>query len=71
MLNVLPEPAATIVALAAFTGVRKSELGKPINLDALAADVIVTLVTKAGVRWHGWHAFRRITDESSSAQSCR
>jgi integrase len=26
MLNVLPEPAATIVAVAAFTGVRKSEL---------------------------------------------
>jgi integrase len=125
MLNVLPEPASTIVALAAFTGVRKSELrgllwenydgervvisqsyrrghalepktrqsrapvpilaqlaqrischrtlsggpakgwmfpspaGKPINLDALAADVIVPLVTKAGVQWHGWHAFRR------------
>jgi integrase len=33
--------------------------GKPINLDALAADVIVPLVTRAGVRWHGWHAFRR------------
>ena len=125
MLNVLPEPASTIVAVAAFTGVRKGELrgfvwenyngeqvmisqsfwrghalepktrqsratvpvvaqlarrldshrclsgspanglifpspaGKPINLDALAADVIVPLVTKAGVRWHGWHAFRR------------
>jgi integrase len=125
MLNLLPEPAATIVALAAFTGVRKSELrgllwenydggqvlisqsywrghalepktrqsrapvpiiaqlaqrinchrtlsggpakgwmfpspaGKPINLDALAADVIVPLVTKAAVQWHGWHAFRR------------
>jgi integrase len=125
MLRVLPEPAATIVAVAAFTGVRKGELrgflwenydgeqvlisqsfwrghaleprtrqskapvpviaqlvqrldllrllsgnpanglmfpspaGKPINLDALAADVIVPLVTKAGVRWHGWHAFRR------------
>jgi integrase len=125
MLNLLPEPAATIVALAAFTGVRKSELrgllwenydggqvlisqsywrghalepktrqsrapvpiiaqlaqrinchrtvsggpakgwmfpspaGMPINLDALAADVIVPLVTKAGVQWHGWHAFRR------------
>jgi integrase len=125
MLNLLPEPAATIVALAAFTGVRKSELrgllwenydggqvlisqsywrghalepktrqsrapvpiiaqlaqrinchrtlsggpakgwmfpspaGKPINLDALPADVIVPLVTKAAVQWHGWHAFRR------------
>jgi integrase len=125
MLRVLPEPAATIVSVAAFTGVRKGELrgvlwenydgaqvlisqsfwrghtlepktrqskapvpviaqlaqrlgrhrcfsgnpanglmflspvGKPINLDALAADVIVPLVTKAGIRWHGWHAFRR------------
>jgi integrase len=125
MLNVLPEPAATIIAVAAFTGVRKGELrgflwenydgeqvlisqsfwrghalepktrqsrapvpvilqlagrldlhrrlsgspanglmfpgpvGKPINLDALAADVIVPLLTKAGIAWHGWHAFRR------------
>jgi integrase len=124
MLKVLPEPASTITAVAAFTGVRKGELrgflwenydgqqvlisqsfwrghalepktresrapvpviaqlarildlhrcvsgnpgcgvmfasqaGKPINLDALARDVIVPLVTKAGVRWHGWHAFR-------------
>jgi integrase len=125
MLNVLPEPATTIVAVAAFTGVRKGELrgflwenydgeqvlisqsfwrghvlepktrksrapvpiiaqlaqrlnfhrtvsgnpanglmfrsqtGKPINLDALAADIIVPAVSKAGVQWHGWHAFRR------------
>jgi integrase len=125
MLNVLPEPAATIVAVAAFTGVRKGELlgflwenydgeqvlisqsswrghvlepktrlskalvpviaqwahpldchrtqsvipanglifpsqaGKPINLDALAAGVIVPAFIKAGIRWHGWHAFRR------------
>jgi len=125
MLKVLPEPASTIVAVAAFTGVRKGELrgflwenyegeqvlisqsiwrghalepktrqskapvpviaplarrldlhrclsgnpanglmflspvGKPVNLDALAADVILPLVTKAGVQWHGWHAFRR------------
>lgn len=125
MLNVLPEPAATIVAIAAFTGVRRGELrgllwenydgeqalvsqsfwrghrldpktrqskapvpviaqlarrldwhrqvsgnpanglmfpgpvGKPINLDALAADVIVPVLTKAGVQWHGWHAYRR------------
>src|SRR5260370_21806502 len=36
-----------------------SPVGKPVNLDALAADVIVPLVTKAGVRWRGWHAFRR------------
>jgi integrase len=125
MLNVLPEPAATIVAAAAFTGARKSEVrgflwenydgeqiyisqsfwrghalepktrkskapvpvvaqlaqrlelhrslsgnpangfmfpspaGKPVNMDALARDVIVPLATKAGVQWHGWHAFRR------------
>jgi integrase len=125
MLKVLPEPTSTIVAVAAFTGVRKGDLrgllwenydgekimisqsfwrghalepktrqskapvpvvaqlarllnshrclsgnpanglifvspvGKPINLDALAADVIVPLVIKAGVQWHGWHAFRR------------
>jgi len=125
MLRVLPEPASTIVAVAAFTGVRKGELrgllwenyegeqvlvsqsfwrghalepktrqskapvpvitqlaqrldrhrcfsgnpanglmflspvGKPVNLDALAADVIVPLVNKAGIEWHGWHGFRR------------
>ena len=125
MLSVLPEPAATIVAAAAFTGARKSEVrgflwenydgeqiyisqsfwrghalepktrkskapvpivaqlaqrleshrclsgnpangfmfpspaGKPVNMDALARDVIVPLATKAGVQWHGWHAFRR------------
>jgi integrase len=125
ILQVLPEPARTIVAVAAFTGVRKGELrgflwenydgeqvlvsqsfwrghalepktqqskarvpviaelarlldshrclsgnpanglmfvspvGKPVNLGALAANVIVPLVTKAGVRWRGWHAFRR------------
>jgi integrase len=125
MLHVLPESASTIIAVAAFTGIRKGELrgllwenydglqvlisqsfwrghalepktrqskapvpviaqlakrldlhrsssgnpanglmfpspaGKPINLDALAANTIVPLVTKAGVRWQGWHAFRR------------
>lgn len=36
-----------------------SPAGKPINLDALAADVIVPLMIKAGIEWHGWHAFRR------------
>ena len=125
MLDVLPEPAATIVAAAAFTGARKGEVrgflwenydrgqilvsqsfwrghalepktrkskatvpviaqlaqrlelhrsrsgnpangfmfpsatGKPVNMDALARDVIVPLARKASVRWHGWHAFRR------------
>jgi integrase len=125
MLTVLPGPAATIVAAAAFTGARKGEVrgflwenydgeqiyisqsfwrghalepktrkskapvpviaqlaqrlqlhrslsgnpakgfmfsspaGKPVNMDALARDVILPLATKAGVQWHGWHAFRR------------
>jgi hypothetical protein len=30
-----------------------SPAGKPVNLDVLAANVIVPLVTKAGVQWHG------------------
>ncbi|HXY49075.1 MAG TPA: tyrosine-type recombinase/integrase [Terriglobales bacterium] len=125
MLHVLPEPAATIVAAAAFTGARKGELrgfrwegydgeqirisqsywrshrqepktrksrapvpvitqlaerlnlhrelsgnpssglifqspaGKPMNLDALARDVIRPALNKHGLEWHGWHAFRR------------
>jgi len=125
MLNVLPEPAATVVATAAFTGVREGELrgllwenyegeqiritqsvwrsyiqepktnkstapvpiigvlaerlnlhralagnptaglvfasaaGKPLNLDALARDVIRPTLDKANLEWHGWHAFRR------------
>lgn len=37
----------------------RSPTGKPVNMDALARDVIVPLATKAGVQWHGWHAFRR------------
>src|SRR5262249_30139877 len=36
-----------------------SSVGMPINLDALTANTIVPLVMKAGVRWQGWHAFRR------------
>src|SRR5208283_2790949 len=125
MLNVLSEPAATIVAAAAFTGGRKGELrgfrwedydgeqirisqsywrghvqepktkkskapvpviaqlaerlkvhhslsgnpccglmfpgptGAPINLDKLASDVIRPTLEKAGLAWHGRHAFRR------------
>jgi integrase len=125
MLRVLPEPAATIVAAAAYTGARKGELrgflwenyggeeiricqsywrghaqepktknsrapvpviaqladrlnlhrelvgnpaaglmfsgpeGTPINLDALVWDVIRPALNKAGLPWHGWHAFRR------------
>ena len=125
MLKVLPEPASTIVAVAAFTGVRKGELrgllwenydgeqvlvsqsfwrghalepktrqskapvpvimqlaqrldghrcfsgnpsngfmflspvGKPVNLDALVVDVIVPLLNEVGIKWRGWHGFRR------------
>jgi integrase len=125
MLNILPEPAATIVAAAAFMGARKGELrgllwedydseqirisqsywrghvqepktkksmtpvpviaqlserlnlhrvlrgnpirglmfsspeGKPLNLDALTADVIRPVLKGQGLQWHGWHAFRR------------
>ena len=35
------------------------QAGKPIDLDALAAEVILPAFTKAGIRWQGWHAFRR------------
>jgi len=125
MLAILPEPAATVVATAAFTGARKgeirgftwqnydgseirveksvwrshvdepkrpkskgaipvvaqlkllleqhwercgktrqrlifaNELGNPMNLEALAADVIQPALEKANLAWHGWHAFRR------------
>lgn len=125
MLAVLPEPAATVVAAAAFTGARKGELrgllwesydgselqvkhsvwrshigepkspksqgtipiiaplrvlldrhrarcgkpdhgfifsnakGQPMNLEALAIDVVRPAIEKAGLSWHGWHAFRR------------
>jgi integrase len=125
MLTALPEPAATVVATAAFTGARKGEIrgllwenydgceigimtsvwrshveepkrprskgsipvvaqlktmlerhraacgnpssgfvfadasGKPMNLEALARDVIRPALDKSGVEWHGWHAFRR------------
>ena len=33
--------------------------GKPINLNALVADVIRPALQNAGLEWHGWHAFRR------------
>lgn len=125
MLAILPEPAATIVAAAAFTGARKgeirgftwenydgseirveksvwrshvdepkrpkskgaipvitqlklrldqhwercgrprsgfifsSELGDPMNLEALAVDVVRPALEKNHLKWHGWHAFRR------------
>jgi integrase len=125
MLAILPEPTATVVATAAFTGARKgeirgftwqnydgpeirveksvwrshvdepkrpkskgaipviaqlkllldqhwercgrprngfifsNELGNPMNLEALAVDVIRPALEKANLAWHGWHAFRR------------
>jgi integrase len=125
MMRILPEPASTAVALAAFTGFREGELrgalwenytgdeirvtkavwrghvkgpkskaGKapvpviaqlaaklneyreqcgspksgwmfpdssanPRCLDDLARDVIRPVLEKAGLAWHGWHAFRR------------
>jgi integrase len=125
MLNILQEPAATIVAAFSFTGARKGEVrgfhwedydgeqiriarsywrshelepktkksmapvpvivqlserlnlhrvllgnpetglmfpspeGKPINLDVLARDVIRPTLERHGLRWYGWHAFRR------------
>ena len=125
MINVLTEPAATVVATAAFTGVREGELrgllwedydgeqiritqsvwrkhiqepktkksaasvpiiprlaerlelhralmgnptsglvfpnsvGKPMCMARLARDIIRPAFLKAGLQWHGWHAFRR------------
>jgi integrase len=125
MIEVLPEPAATVVALASFSGLRKGELrgldwenydseqisvtqsiwhgqaeepktpasmapvpvipklgerlnslrklqgnpqhgpmfpnsvGKPMCLDKLVRNVIRPTLDKAGIKWHGWHAFRR------------
>jgi integrase len=125
MLKMLPEPAATVVAAASFTGARKGELRgfrwedydgeqirisqsywrshrqepktrkscapvpviaqlaerlnlhrelsgnpssglifqsparEPMNLDALARDVIRPVIEKRGIEWYGWHAFRR------------
>ena len=29
------------------------------NLEALAIDVVRPALEKAGLNWHGWHAFRR------------
>lgn len=125
MLTILPEPAATAIATAAFTGMRKGELrgllwenyngteiwvtqsvwesivtepktrkskapipviaqlakkldahrftlgnptsgyvfpssnGTPLNLANLARRVVKPALVKAGLKWHGWHSFRR------------
>ena len=36
-----------------------SPVGKPVNLDALVVDVIVPLLNEVGIKWRGWHGFRR------------
>ncbi len=125
MISILSQPAATVVATAAFTGMRKGELrgllwenynqdeiwitqsvwegiiaepktrrsrspvpvisplakileshrqaqgnrqsglvfasreGTPLNFSNLARRVIRPMLEKAGLKWHGWHAFRR------------
>lgn len=35
------------------------KMGRPLNLSNLARRIIVPKLKKAGVKWHGWHAFRR------------
>jgi integrase len=37
----------------------QSPQGKPLNLDALAKDVIRPAFEAAKLPWHAWHAFRR------------
>jgi integrase len=125
MLVAVPEPIATIVATAAFTGLRRGELrgllwenydgnqiqvtqsiwnsitdepktakskapvpvvshlrkmldahrlqsgnpqsgpmfvnglGKPICLNNVANRIVIPALKKVGLKWHGWHAFRR------------
>lgn len=125
MLKLLSDPAATVIATAAFTGLRKGELrglcwenykgdevqvthsvwnshvndpktrssrapvpviaplqmflgryrssvgsprsgwmfagtkGRPLHLDNLVRRDIKPVLEKAGIEWHGWHAFRR------------
>lgn len=124
IIRALPEPARTVVMMAAFSGLRKCEIrglkwadfagdsfhvqrsvwgkhegdtktkesaapvplmpmlqmalaahrkrqpegeyvfagercGRPLNLQNLARRVIIPTLDKAGIEWHGWHAFRR------------
>jgi integrase len=33
--------------------------GRPLNIDNLARRVIRPALKRAGIEWHGWHAFRR------------
>jgi integrase len=36
-----------------------NSLGRPMNFDTLAFETIKPALQKAGIQWHGWHAFRR------------
>jgi len=36
-----------------------NELGDPMNLEALAVDVVRPALEKNNLKWRGWHAFRR------------
>ena len=36
-----------------------NKLGKPLDLDNLAREVIIPAIRNTGVSWYGWHAFRR------------
>jgi integrase len=36
-----------------------NEQGKPMNLEALAIDVVRRALKKANLPWYGWHSFRR------------
>ncbi len=33
--------------------------GRPLNLDNLARRVVIPVLKLSGIKWHGWHAFRR------------
>jgi hypothetical protein len=37
----------------------RMDSANPMNLEALAVDVIRPALQKANLAWHGWHAFRR------------
>ena len=42
-----------------FSGQKNPQKGCALNLANLARRVIVPKLSQAGVKWHGWHAFRR------------
>jgi integrase len=62
-------PVPLIAPLAkALEGYRRGEteglvfaglVGKPLNVDNLVRRVIRPAFQRAGIEWHGWHAFRR------------